>query len=280
MVDLLTSDSFGMLGEVFRSGMSRLAPSDLYEILVFGTGDRSTDVFVGTPGGFTAEEQRDMLDFLTGNPARHPVTQYHAMGHDAFPVQVTDLISLNAWRSTEFYNRYNRRWGHDHELDCILPEACTDGTVSVSLARGSRSYNARETETLRQMLKPMTLAIRRLLAGRLVDRWVSGKSIESAVLHEMFPRLTSREAEILGWLAEGKSDGEIAVIIGIKRMTASTHVRNIISKLEVENRLSAAMLVVRSLVRRHCASQVEPSAPRSAAGRSLLSLDSEAGDAH
>ena len=63
-------------------------------------------------------------------------------------------------------------------------------------------------------------------------------------------------------------------------MTASTHVRNIISKQEVENRLSAAMLVVRSLVSRHYASEVEPSAPRAAAGRPLLALDSEAGDAH
>lgn len=72
----------------------------------------------------------------------------------------------------------------------------------------------------------------------------------------------------------------IAVIIGTKRMTVSTHVRNIISKQEVENRLSAAMLVVRILVSRHYYSQVEPSAPRSAVGRPLLALDSEAGDAH
>ena len=51
--------------------------------------------------------------------------------------------------------------------------------------------------------------------------------------------LSRRESEILHWMAEGKRDKEIAVILAISFRTVSQHVRSILNKLGVENRTSA-----------------------------------------
>lgn len=49
-----------------------------------------------------------------------------------------------------------------------------------------------------------------------------------------------RESEVLYWVAQGKTNPEIAVILGIGRRTVATHVEHILAKLGVENRCAAA----------------------------------------
>ncbi len=51
--------------------------------------------------------------------------------------------------------------------------------------------------------------------------------------------LTARELEVLRLLAEGKSSREIGAELFISHRTASTHVANIFSKLDVDNRAAA-----------------------------------------
>lgn len=53
--------------------------------------------------------------------------------------------------------------------------------------------------------------------------------------------ITPREAEILGWIAKGKSNVEIGLIIGISPLTAKNHVQHIIRKLDVCDRTSAVV---------------------------------------
>lgn len=52
--------------------------------------------------------------------------------------------------------------------------------------------------------------------------------------------LSGREAEVLFWIAQGKTNPEIAVILGIGRRTVATHVEHLLAKLSVENRGAAA----------------------------------------
>jgi DNA-binding CsgD family transcriptional regulator len=55
-------------------------------------------------------------------------------------------------------------------------------------------------------------------------------------------RLTPRETEVLRWLVQGKSNGEIATILGIAPGTAKQHVQRILAKLGVANRTAATAL--------------------------------------
>src|SRR5262249_45703867 len=58
------------------------------------------------------------------------------------------------------------------------------------------------------------------------------------------PELTPREAEVLFWISQGKSNHDIGVILGAKTGTICKHVGHILSKLNVENRTSAAVVAL------------------------------------
>ncbi len=51
--------------------------------------------------------------------------------------------------------------------------------------------------------------------------------------------LTPREAEVLFWLSEGKTNAEIGLILNSARRTVEKHVEHILEKLGVENRAAA-----------------------------------------
>jgi len=55
------------------------------------------------------------------------------------------------------------------------------------------------------------------------------------------PDLSAREAEVLGWVAKGKSNAVIAEILGISAHTVDAHLRRIYLKLGVFDRISAAL---------------------------------------
>ena len=55
------------------------------------------------------------------------------------------------------------------------------------------------------------------------------------------PSLSAREAEVLGWVARGKSNAAIAEILGISAHTVDAHLRRIYLKLGVFDRISAAL---------------------------------------
>jgi DNA-binding CsgD family transcriptional regulator len=57
-------------------------------------------------------------------------------------------------------------------------------------------------------------------------------------------RLTPREAEVLFWISQGKSNYDIGIILGAKTGTICKHVEHILCKLKVENRTSAAVVAL------------------------------------
>lgn len=56
--------------------------------------------------------------------------------------------------------------------------------------------------------------------------------------------LTTREGEVLSWLAKGKTNRDIAQILGLSPRTVDKHLEQIYSKLGVENRTAAAAIAV------------------------------------
>jgi DNA-binding CsgD family transcriptional regulator len=57
----------------------------------------------------------------------------------------------------------------------------------------------------------------------------------------MLGPLTQRETEVLKWVRQGKSNKEIAAILGIEPKTVAKHLERIFKKLGVENRTAAAL---------------------------------------
>jgi DNA-binding NarL/FixJ family response regulator len=60
--------------------------------------------------------------------------------------------------------------------------------------------------------------------------------------------LTGREAEVLLWIAQGKSNRDVAEILACSPRTVNKHLEQVYGKLQVENRTAAAMLALRILM--------------------------------
>ena len=61
--------------------------------------------------------------------------------------------------------------------------------------------------------------------------------------------MTPKEIEVLGWIAQGKSNSEIGIILGSSERTVQKHVQHLLNKLDVDNRVSA-LVKVRELIGR------------------------------
>ncbi|MDP3069468.1 MAG: helix-turn-helix transcriptional regulator, partial [Opitutaceae bacterium] len=56
--------------------------------------------------------------------------------------------------------------------------------------------------------------------------------------------LTPRESEVLLWVARGKTNDEIATVLGIGLTTVKKHLESTYAKLGVENRTTAAAMAL------------------------------------
>jgi DNA-binding NarL/FixJ family response regulator len=85
---------------------------------------------------------------------------------------------------------------------------------------------------------------RSLVDSRVVDKLVSARQQQDSELH----KLTPRELEILGLIAEGRSNGSIASNLGITKRAVERHINAIFLKLDlgrpedVSRRVKAALL--------------------------------------
>ncbi len=80
------------------------------------------------------------------------------------------------------------------------------------------------------------------VATRLVQRLLEPPEVESPIPGSS---LTSRELEVLALLSRGMDNGEIAGALYLSQHTVKNHVSSILLKLQVENRLQAAVRAVR-----------------------------------
>ena len=78
---------------------------------------------------------------------------------------------------------------------------------------------------------------------RLVD---DSSTDEKTVLKDYFG-ITNREADVFIWLAQGKTNREIASILNMSHRTVNKHLQQLFKKIDVDNRTSAAALAIQCL---------------------------------
>jgi DNA-binding CsgD family transcriptional regulator len=74
-------------------------------------------------------------------------------------------------------------------------------------------------------------------------RILSLEAVGASRSRAFLPGISAREQEVLEWVELGKSNGEIALILGISEHTVRHHLERIFAKLGVENRRSAMLCV-------------------------------------
>jgi len=130
----------------------------------------------------------------------------------------------------------------------VLDASTTPAAVTEALTTGASSYLGKDSD-----VDDIAAAIRAAAAG---NTWLSAAAsqVVTARLRDAPPlalsspvtgRLSARELEVLRLLARGLDNAEIAASLAITPSTAKNHVSSILTKLEVPNRILAAIYAVR-----------------------------------
>jgi DNA-binding CsgD family transcriptional regulator len=159
----------------------------------------------------------------------HPLVRYHA-GGGAGAHRISDSIAFARFREGALYAEYYRRIGIDHAM--ALPLYLDDRTlVSFVLNRRRRDFSDRDRDVL-DLARSTLGGIYR--AMRPPDRRRLGPT-------RLTTTLTARERQVVDWLTAGKTDRDIAAILGCSHRTVQKHLQRIYEKLGVESRTAAAM---------------------------------------
>jgi DNA-binding NarL/FixJ family response regulator len=131
--------------------------------------------------------------------------------------------------------------------DYVLPpdvqswlHACAAASTGSDLA--SMSLKGRTGSVAMRMVY-----IGQIGADEFLLRLIEGDVADDRALLKQKLAVTEREAEVLLWIARGKSNRDIAEILDLSPRTVNKHLEQIYAKLGVENRASAAALAVRTI---------------------------------
>jgi DNA-binding response OmpR family regulator/DNA-binding CsgD family transcriptional regulator len=180
-----------------------------------------------------------------------------------------ELRRLRAELQAEVARREEAERSLRHSLDRAVLVATLDGQILFATVRASRLIAEHFPLAANEALpSPLLAAVESRAAepleiatgcGRLrIRRFAELGDAECATLlleplldgPALLQRtcaLTPREAEVLFWIAQGKSNPEIAVILANTTGTVKKQVASILEKLGTENRLTAAKLANEAL---------------------------------
>jgi transcriptional regulator EpsA len=106
-------------------------------------------------------------------------------------------------------------------------------------------YGDRESSAMATVLPYIDIALRQVahLPNQTFPAAPQTTGAPPLPVHESLPLqqwgLTSREAEIVSWVALGKTNPDIGMILGISAFTVKNHLQRIFKKLDVSNRAQA-----------------------------------------
>ena len=143
--------------------------------------------------------------------------------------------------------------GHE-VLRTLRAESATAGTPFIFLTAHGEHHEQRHGMNLGAddyLVKPVEIAD--LLAAiearlRRHSRSSAAPDFTSAIPLEKLG-LTPREAEVLLWVAQGKTNPEVGTILNLSSGTVRKHLEHIFQKLGLENRIAACLCAVDALAR-------------------------------
>jgi len=193
--------------------------------------------------------------FFAASAEHHPHSAHYRRTGDGSARRLSEIVPLRALRKTRFFNEISRQNRLVRQLT-IYFSAPPANTVMLALCRESPDFSERDRSLL-EMLRPHIVAAwlqawdrerTRFELQRLLDRQIprtTGTTIGMATRQQF--HLTPREAEVLAWVTQGKTNREIAIILGLTAGTVKCHVERILAKLGCETRTAAARSVLESV---------------------------------
>jgi DNA-binding CsgD family transcriptional regulator len=165
-----------------------------------------------------------------------PVGRFVRESHDFRAYRLSDVVSASELNRSRFYAEWYGFLGVTHQLRVRLP-APQWHAKTFSFDRGpGADFTVRDRAVLD--------AVQPHLAGRRT-LWQAARLAPPGAIEQA--GLTAREREVVGLLAEGLTNAEIAHRLWIAPGTVRRHLENIYEKLGVHTRTAAALAAGRLL---------------------------------
>ena len=142
-------------------------------------------------------------------------------------LKISDFVSLRQLHRLDYYDSVLRPSGIEHQMRLWLSAPAGISRVFYFSRLGNQSDFGERHRSLLELLRPFVVAIRERLDLRQALTPSNGIS------------LTEREAEILHWVACGKTNQEIASLLFVSPHTVRKHLENAYEKLGVHTRTAA-----------------------------------------
>lgn len=170
-----------------------------------------------------------------GTLFEHPFMK-HAMKHGlGGALRLSDFLTMPELRRTALYREVMQPLGFGRVLS--IGALGHLGLATLTFMRGeiAPDFTERDRHML-ELLHPHFLQARSNLERETHLRANRSTSLAAC-------GLTPRETEVALWLAQGKTNSEIGIILGAPVRTVEKHVERILRKMGAENRASAALAV-------------------------------------
>jgi DNA-binding CsgD family transcriptional regulator len=178
-----------------------------------------------------------------------PTIAHFARTRDAIPRKIFDFMSARRFMSTGLYSE-SFGPARIHSLMAVTINEPRFGPrlIGMVVARSRGDFNERERACLAVLRTHAAQAFRNAerfeaLRSRLRDRdqgsngrQLAGNGNRGSASDAW---LTKRESEVLYWAASGKTNQEIAMIVGAAAGTVKKHLQHVYEKLGVPNRTAA-----------------------------------------
>ena len=133
----------------------------------------------------------------------------------------------------------------------ILSISDSDPNLFEAVKAGAQGYLLKniDARALYGALRGVVLGeapVSRVMAARLLDEFGRHVRQNGAAAPGPAAELSSREKQVLEQVARGRSNKEIAASLDIAENTVKNHLKNILEKLHLENRVQAATFAVRA----------------------------------
>lgn len=190
------------------------------------------------------ESERDLLvvaEASDGPAALHATEQF------APDVVLLD-ISLPSMSGFDVARAIKRR--HPRAVVVILTMHEDDGHLFAAIRSGADVFTAKSIEMrelvrlIRHVTANEAVAAPGFASARLLDEVRSGIR-RAAIEEDDYSPLSPREIEILGFVAQGQSNKEIASTLRISDQTVKNNITSILRKLQVNDRTQAVIYALR-----------------------------------
>lgn len=242
---LYAETNLSQLPRAFTDALARVVPGDSHGVVVHDRtqGKRFWHL---RPA---AMDHESLVPIFFANFHEFAPADHRKLTGSGDALALSDFVSRNGMDRLAIYRDYYRRLGIEDDLNINVRR--DDVVTCAAVLRSRRGFRGEERE-LMNALRPH---FKQAWANAQAFATLAAASASATVpTREWTPEpletrfgLTPREAEVLIWIAQGKTNPEAAVILGIRPYTVRTHLERVFAKLGVETRHAAGLRAIEVL---------------------------------